>query len=92
MSKRKLIYIEWSNWKGHPSYHVTVNGKYPDRWFRCYTAGLEPPRYPAPAIPLRVSLGEDYPKIVYIDDMRYPDDPQMVRYWDFFGPMETWSA
>lgn len=40
-------------------------------------------RYPVPAIPLSVHWPDTgYMDMVYIDDDRYVDDPQLVWLWD----------
>lgn len=49
-----------------------------------YAIGLLPPRYPVPAIPLKVVVGqEEYWDTVYIEDITDPESPYIVCMWDF---------
>ena len=61
--------------------------RYKDGWIDlkhdAYVCGYLPPRYPVPATIGRVSLGQDYKGIWFIDDAD-ADDPVMV--WAF----DTW--
>lgn len=50
-----------------------------------YHAGLRKPHYPLPAIPLEVHWPDTgYAGMVYIDDITDPNDPVIVRYWDYY--------
>lgn len=68
-------------------------------WNGAYLLGYREPRFPVPAVPLRVVWPDTwrivyrninytgYRDMIYIDDVSDPDDPVMVCAWDFYeGP------
>lgn len=77
--------IEAITWADHSEHMFPTKGIDQDTWIDAYLSGYRQPRYPMPAVPLKVvhcTQHEGYVGIVYIDDVSDPNDPVIVYGWD----------